>query len=78
MAKDKTSVRILVANDVDGVRYQPNQLVIFDAAVAKGLVKDGKADDSKEALDYLASEGVKPIEHGKVEEDVKKDDKNKS
>jgi hypothetical protein len=69
MAKDKTDVRILVANDVDGKRYQPNQLVRFDAAVAKNLVKDGKADDSKEGIEYLAADGVKLVEHAKVDEE---------
>jgi hypothetical protein len=65
MAKDKVTVRILVANDIDGKRYQPNDLVKVDAPLAKTLVKDGKADDSKESVEYVLSEGGMAIEHVK-------------
>jgi hypothetical protein len=63
MAKENADVRILAVCHIDGKRYEPNQLVRLDATGAKALVKDGKADDSKASLDYLAGEGVKPIEH---------------
>jgi hypothetical protein len=70
MAKEKVTVRILAANDIEGTRYQPNDLVAVDAALAKSLVKDGKADDNKDAVAYVTAEGGKVIEHG-----AKKDDK---
>lgn len=57
-------VRILVATTVQGVAYQPNQLVVFPDADAKALVKQVVADSSKPAIAYCENElQVKAIEH---------------
>jgi len=74
MAKEKVTVRVLVATDIDGKRYQPNALVALEAEAAKGLVKDGKADDSKAAVSYVLREGGKVIEHGQAEQAGKQEE----
>lgn len=49
-------IRILAACDVEGAAYRVNQVVQLDAALAKPLVKDGLADDSKAAVDYCLND----------------------
>lgn len=45
-------VRILVGTRIDGIDYAPNELLEVDERIARQLVRDGVADDSKAAVDY--------------------------
>ncbi|MCK9389771.1 MAG: hypothetical protein M0Q22_15450 [Sulfuritalea sp.] len=56
--------RLLAKKIIDGVTYQPNQVIEADAALIKALVKEGAADDSGAAVKHcIEQEGVKPVLH---------------
>lgn len=59
----KIKGRVLVDTIVDDKQYKPNQLVAFSAAVAKGLVKEGRLDTTAPAVKYCESQGAELIEH---------------
>lgn len=59
----KKTVRILRQLPVEGVLYQPDQLVAFEAKEAAQYVKAGAADASKAAVAYCKGEGVEVITH---------------
>ncbi len=56
-------VRMLVDLEVDGVKYRPNNVVVFPDALGKHILDAGQADDSKAAVAYAESQGAKPITH---------------
>jgi vacuolar-type H+-ATPase subunit I/STV1 len=57
-------IRMLVDREIDGVKYKPNQVVIFPEALEKALVNGGEADASKAAVAYCEEElGAKAITH---------------
>ena len=59
-----TQARILVAVQLDGQIYQPNQVVDLPPAVAKALRTEGDIDTSKEAVAYCVDElGATVIVH---------------
>ena len=60
----KKTVRILRQLPVEGVLYQPDQLVAFEAKDAIQYVVAGAADDTKESIAYCKGEGVGVIIHG--------------
>lgn len=60
-------IRILSGFPLGVAQYRPNQVVSMDAALAKALIKDGLADDSKAGIDYCLNElGVQVLEHESV------------
>lgn len=62
-----TQARILVAVQLDGQIYQPNQVVDLPPAVAKALRAEGNVDTSKEAIAYCLDElGATVIVHQAV------------
>jgi ABC-type nitrate/sulfonate/bicarbonate transport system substrate-binding protein len=64
-----TKVRILAALQLDGVSYQPNQVVDMPPAAAKAFTADGQVDANKDAVNYCIKElGAEVIVHGAVEE----------
>lgn len=57
-------VRVLVSGAIDGVSYQPNQVVEIDAEIIKPYIKEGIVDDAKAAVEYALTEtGGKVIRH---------------
>jgi hypothetical protein len=57
-------VRVLVDTTVGGVKYKPNQVVIFPDDVAKPLIAGAEVDSSKEAVAYCETElGAVAITH---------------
>ena len=64
--KDSQAVRVLCEVLVDGVKYAPDSVVTFPAGVFAQLKEFGSVDESKCAVDYCASIGIKPIEHEAV------------
>lgn len=57
-------VRVLVDTTVGGVKYKPNQVVIFPDDVAKPLIAGAEVDSSKEAVAYCETElGATAIVH---------------
>ena len=59
-----TKVRVLAAIVVDGVTYQPDQVVDLPAGVAKALAADGQVDPNKDAVAYATKElGAEVIVH---------------
>lgn len=59
----KKTVRILRQLPVDGVIYQPDNLVAFDAKPAASYVESGAADDSAGAVKYCKSLGIEVTDH---------------
>lgn len=59
----KKTVRILRQLPVDGVLYQPEQLVAFEKTAADQYVEAGAADDNKAAVAYCKGQGVELINH---------------
>lgn len=57
------TARILRTLPLEGVMYRANDLVIFTDAELK-LIDEGAYDATKEAVDYCASEGIKPVKLG--------------
>lgn len=51
-----TKVRILAALTLDGVAYQPNQVVDMPAATAKSYQAEGQVDANKDAVAYCVNE----------------------
>lgn len=49
-------VRILVATTIDGIAYQPNEVVEFSDVQAKELAKADVADDATAAVAYCVNE----------------------
>lgn len=59
-----TKVRILAALTLDGVPYQPNQVVDMPSAAAKSFQADGQVDANKDAIAYCLNElGATVIVH---------------
>ena len=59
-----TKVRILAMLQLDGVSYQPNQVVDLPPAAAKAFQADGQVDAHKEAVSYCINElGAEVIVH---------------
>jgi hypothetical protein len=60
---DKT-VRLLLDQQIEGLQYKCNQVVEMAPALAKGLVANALADDSKAGIDYCINDlGAKVIVH---------------
>ena len=59
----KKTVRILRQLPVDGVFYEPNQLVAFEKEAADQYVKAGAADAKKPSIDYCKDIGVEVVTH---------------
>lgn len=58
------TIRILVAQDIDGLAYLPNQLVLVDGEEAKNRKEVGLIDDSKASIAYCNNElGQEVINH---------------
>ncbi len=64
--KDSVTARVLCDVLVDGVKYAPDSVVTFPAGVFAQLKEFGSVDESKGAVDYCASIGIKPVEHKAV------------
>lgn len=59
-----TKVRVLCAIRVDGVQYQPNQVVDLPPAVAKSFAAEGQVDPHKDAIAYCVRNlGAEVIVH---------------
>jgi hypothetical protein len=58
-----TKARILLDVAIDGVRYEPDQVVDFPAAQAKSLRNEGMIDTSAEAVAYCIEQGATVIVH---------------
>lgn len=59
-----TKVRILAAVTLDGIAYQPNQVVDLPAATAKAQQAAGIVDPHKDAVAYCVAEfGATVIVH---------------
>lgn len=52
---DLVRARVLVTTHHDGTAYRPNEIIEAEAIIISALVKDGRADDSKEAVAYAES-----------------------
>ena len=63
----KKIVRILRQLPVEGVLYQPDQLVSFEEKEAAQYVAAGAADDSKESVAYCKGKGVDVVPHKSAE-----------
>jgi len=61
--KDSQAVRVLCEVLVDGVKYAPDSVVAFPAGVFQQLKEFGSVDESKGAVDYCLSLGIKSVEH---------------
>ena len=61
--KDFQAVRVLCEVLVDGVKYAPDSVVTFPAGVFQQLKEFGSIDESKGAVDYCLSLGIKAVEH---------------
>ena len=61
--KDSQAVRVLCEVLVDGVKYAPDSVVTFPAGVFQQLKEFGSIDESKGAVDYCLSLGIKAVEH---------------
>ena len=61
--KDSQAVRVLCEVLVDGVTYKPDAVVTFPAGVFQQLKEFGSIDESKGAVDYCLSLGIKAVEH---------------
>lgn len=73
--KDCVRVRMLASWPVEGVSYACGQVVDFPIALAIALEDAGKADSTKEAVDY-ALQFTKPVEHKLP--DVQKEDESEA
>lgn len=59
-----TKVRVLCAIKVDGVPYQPDQVVDLPPGVAKAFAAEGQVDAHKEAVAYCIKElGAEVVLH---------------
>ena len=59
-----TKVRILVAVNIDGIPYRPNQVVELPAAVAKTQAAAGTVDANAAAVAYCINDlGEKSVVH---------------
>ena len=59
-----TKVRVLAVLPIGGITYQPNQVVEFEAPVAKTLAESGQVDPHKEAVAYAIKElGAEVVVH---------------
>lgn len=65
----KKTVRILRSQDIDGIWYQPNQLVELDADTL-ATIPEASYDAAKKAVDYLKGQGVEVVVHGGEEAPV--------
>ena len=61
--KDSQTARVLCEVLVDGVKYAPDSVVTFPAGVFQQLKEFGSIDESKGAVDYCLSLGIKAVEH---------------
>lgn len=69
MAAKTTACRILSACQPDGIKYQPNQVVEFPAAMVSALKDQGVIDPSKGAVDYCLKElGVTAVVHAAADD----------
>ena len=64
----KKTVRILRQLPVDGVLYQPDQLVAFEKEAANEYIKAGAADGNKAAVAHCKEQGVELITHADTAE----------
>jgi hypothetical protein len=56
--------RILVDTVIDGIGYEPNQVIDAEDKIVNDLVSAGYADDKRAAVKYcIDEEGTKPIMH---------------
>ena len=62
----KKTVRILRQQSIDGVSYEPNQLVAFEKATADQYVEAGAADDNKAGIAHCKEQGAELITHGEA------------
>lgn len=61
MALEKA--RVLKTTHIDGVEFQPDQVIEADALLIKELEKAGAVDSDPGAVKYCMGEGVKVITH---------------
>ena len=61
--KDSVTVRVLSAVLIEGVSYAPDSVVTFPAGLFQQLKEFGSVDESKGAVDYCLSLGIKAVEH---------------
>ncbi len=67
--------RILVDTPIDGIDYQPNQVIEADAELIRDLEKAGFVDSKKAAVDYcIKEEGEEVITHASPSEELEEED----
>lgn len=57
--KRDIKVRVLVALELDGVQYRPDDVATLPAAIVAALKNDAAVDDDKNAVAYALSVGGK-------------------
>jgi len=62
------TARLLKKATIEGVDYQPDQLIDADVALVKSLVKSDTVDDAAAAVKYCLSNGAKVITHQSQED----------
>ena len=72
--KKNDKVRILISCLVEGMRYQPNDIVNMPVKIAKDLVDRNKADTSGAAVKYCLSIGKELMDHAPVRAELSNED----